>query len=35
MKKIISLMLAVVMLLSVATMAVAAVDYYQPFDFGR
>ena len=34
MKKIISLMLAVVMLLSVATMAVAAVDYYQPFDRG-
>ena len=35
MKKIISLMLAVVMLFTVATMAVAAVDYYQPFDFGR
>ena len=34
MKKIISLMLTVVMLLSVATMAVAAVDYYQPFDRG-
>ncbi len=34
MKKIISVMLAIVMLFSVATLAVAAADYSQPFDRG-
>lgn len=35
MKKIISLVLAAVMLMTVASFAVAAADYTQPFDFGR
>ena len=34
MKKLISILLAVVMIFTVATVAVAAVDYYQPFDRG-
>ena len=35
MKKIISLVLAAVMLMTVASFAASAADYTQPFDFGR